>query len=605
MNKNRILLLLLSLIAVLFTCISVFWDGNEKTGYLTGNPGDTVLMFEDYDLSIKGWDKNGITYFFIPSFISIDRISQERLDYKMRLDDGEILASPNLSTVQDIVVEDENFVTPWKICFLSSTNLNTAFIDMEGLDVSSISHDAYIPVKLSLFDENGYSELLNEQVFIKGRGNSTWEAAKKPFEIKSKIPISCCGMTKGKKWTFLANYYDDTKILNKLAFNLSNELGMEYTIQSEWIDLYINGNYYGNYLVCKEPTLRNNTIGILEMEQINDPFFVNSAYNDGVIKGYDYLVPFKNISGGYLIEKNWEESYDLKRAGFHENGNCFTIKSPNNASLDEVRYIQSYTKKIDDEISSGNLSNIDCYSFCIRFIIDELMYNVDSSRTSSYYYKKQNDNTLYAGPCWDYDLACGRVRESSFNDYTGTLLHQDYDWVLDWDSKLMDNSQYKKYAAEIFNSNLDVLEQQYLESVDRYEEIVRDSVIMDQVRWADDDSGEARGYYDIIGNKYRHVKLFLYERTKHLADMFGNTNCITDNDINTDETHTLTFISGDQEVITWSVRDGSQIPENALPAYDHSIYSGWYYKTAKVPYSYFIPIYEDMVFVLRHNKTAS
>lgn len=46
---------------------------------------------------------------------------------------------------------------------------------------------------------------------IRGRGNTTWGCAKKPFAIKFDEKTKICGMPKHKRWVLIANYFDHTQ----------------------------------------------------------------------------------------------------------------------------------------------------------------------------------------------------------------------------------------------------------------------------------------------------------------------------------------------------------------------------------------------------------
>ena len=84
---------------------------------------------------------------------------------------------------------------------------------------------------------------------IKGRGNSTWGFAKKPYNIKLENSSDLLGMGKGKGWCLLANYADRSLLRNRIVYNLAEETGIPFTMDSRNIDLYINGDYMGSYLI--------------------------------------------------------------------------------------------------------------------------------------------------------------------------------------------------------------------------------------------------------------------------------------------------------------------------------------------------------------------
>ncbi len=574
---------------------------------MTVSPGDSTVFFREYDLRIRGWDNGTGTVFFIPSYINLKALDQTDSPIKICGSDGQIMTEPSLNEMQDIIVRDpEGNETPWKLGFYSSENLYTIDITLDGIGIGDIDHDVYSDAVIDIHSPDGRRTYHDKDAAIKGRGNSTWESAKKPYEIRLSAPGSLCGLKTSGKWVLLANSYDDTKILNKLAFDLSDRMGMEGTTDSEWADLYINGEYCGNYLLCKEPSLKNFKEKITDLEDLNEPFFDPEAvFADEEVKGYLYRDAPADISGGYLIEKNWNQSFFEKKTGFHAGGYCFTVKEPDNASMEEIGYVRDYFEGIDDAIQKGeDLSRIDFRSFSRRFLLEEFLYNIDYGRTSCFFYKKQNDDVLYAGPCWDYDLTCGRVRESSFNDYTGSLLRQEksdaYPEILKWDRELLENGDYRRSLYAEFRKLIPLLQDAYLKQVDAYRDRIGASLAMDALRWSREGGSSYRGYYSDPDNKYRHVKFFLNKRLEHLMELCETASVAADPGLDRDETHRLTFITDEGEEIVREVKDGSQLKEEELPEYDRAEHEeGWICEYNNEAFSYYIPVYEDMVLILR------
>ncbi len=54
-------------------------------------------------------------------------------------------------------------------------------------------------------------------------------------------------MPADKEWILLANYSDKTLMRNYLAFEISNRIGLTYTPRSQYVELFLNGTYQGNY----------------------------------------------------------------------------------------------------------------------------------------------------------------------------------------------------------------------------------------------------------------------------------------------------------------------------------------------------------------------
>ncbi|MDR1353523.1 MAG: CotH kinase family protein, partial [Treponema sp.] len=60
---------------------------------------------------------------------------------------------------------------------------------------------------------------------MRGRGNSTWKANKKPYRIRFREKTSLFGYEKARSWVLLAKNQDTTLILNTTAFELGRRIG--------------------------------------------------------------------------------------------------------------------------------------------------------------------------------------------------------------------------------------------------------------------------------------------------------------------------------------------------------------------------------------------
>lgn len=77
-------------------------------------------------------------------------------------------------------------------------------------------------------------------------------------------------MGKGKGWCLLANYADRSLLRNRIVYNLAEETGIPFTMDSRNIDLYINGDYMGSYLITEKSKSekRESTLRIWKMPQV-------------------------------------------------------------------------------------------------------------------------------------------------------------------------------------------------------------------------------------------------------------------------------------------------------------------------------------------------
>ena len=105
----------------------------------------------------------------------------------------------------------------------------------------------YVPI-IDKDNNKIYSKLES----FKGRGNRTWERYKKPYQIKFKDKLDLFGMGNAKTYNLITNTFDGTLARNYIFFDLSKKLGLEYSVDAEPVDLYINNNYMGSYLLTEK-----------------------------------------------------------------------------------------------------------------------------------------------------------------------------------------------------------------------------------------------------------------------------------------------------------------------------------------------------------------
>lgn len=88
------------------------WYNRSKTddriGYIYVKLGEGKLYIDDAGLIIDAWDCYGTTYFFIPSYARISRISYERSPLNIYSVNGILLEEPIINTVQEVLVETED-----------------------------------------------------------------------------------------------------------------------------------------------------------------------------------------------------------------------------------------------------------------------------------------------------------------------------------------------------------------------------------------------------------------------------------------------------------------------------------------------------------------
>ena len=170
-----------------------------------------------------------------------------------------------------------------KVTYMVKNGLAFAYLTVKTMQGSPDVEPMYLNIDESLgtikamnsdddHETSCYGNVLfgdkNKSMSIKGRGNSTWSMPKKPYNMtiykddtynkKDSVKFIQNGV-KSKKWTLLANYFDNALIRNKIAFDLAK--AMKIGLDSQFVDLWMNGEYLGNYLLCQKRIFRNRTTG--------------------------------------------------------------------------------------------------------------------------------------------------------------------------------------------------------------------------------------------------------------------------------------------------------------------------------------------------------
>ena len=235
--------------------------------------------------------------------------------------------------------------------------------------------------QLTIISNDG-TKLLSEPGTTRERGNASRGFPKKPWRIKfDKKQNVLDAPAKAKKWTLINNYGDKTLMRNLLAFELSRRLGMTYTPFGTAVDVLLNGEYKGCYQLCDQVTINKNRVNITEMTPED---------NQG-----------SALTGGYLIEV---DAYaNQEKSWFNSNkGNPVTIKSPDE---DEITANQKqYIRNFFNQMENNWATYLDLNSFLRHFLVGELSGNTDTY-WSVYMYKQRDENLMYVGPVWDFDLA--------------------------------------------------------------------------------------------------------------------------------------------------------------------------------------------------------
>ena len=121
-------------------------------------------------------------------------------------------------------------------------------------------------------EEQSQYNLSDKAAQVKVRGNYTASEVKKPYRIKfdkKQKMLGLDGDTGAKSWVLLADYKDPSKLRNATAFYLGEQiLGSDgyYVSDYRHVEVYVNGNSKGLYLLCDQQQTGSFRVDITEPE---------------------------------------------------------------------------------------------------------------------------------------------------------------------------------------------------------------------------------------------------------------------------------------------------------------------------------------------------
>ena len=333
------------------------------------------------------------------------------------------------------------------------TNLPTVVIHTKD-NIEPYDKVNEIDCFISIISDNGQT-LLADSAQIRLRGNASMGFPKKPYRIKFAHKHKVLGApASAKKWTLINNYGDKTLMRNQLAFELSRRFGMPYTPFCAYVDVIVNGDYKGCYQLCDQIEVKKGRVDIEE--------------------------------GGYLIEA---DAYAGSEASmfWSAKGTPVTIKYPKE---DSITWEQSeYIRQHYDKMESNWKTYLDLNTFLRHFLVGEFSGNTDTY-WSTYFYKHRANDTLYVGPCWDFDLAFENDNRTypikNLSDYIYRTNGSTTGYMRTLVDKIVvKDTQAKQQLAAIYEQarRKGLTEESFIAYIDEQEAMLQQSQRLNFIRW--------------------------------------------------------------------------------------------------------------------------
>ena len=309
-----------------------------------------------------------------------------------------------------------------------------------------------VPARLQIWGPSA-PETEEVDLTIRGRGNTSWSMPKKSYKIEFAQKQTILNMPANRDWALIANYADKSMLKNFLMFKLSSTLGLYYTPRNAFVELFINGSYYGVYQLTETIKVDENRINIPK-------------------EGNSYLaeLDFKHKDDEPFVITSLEMP--------------IRIHSPKNAD-DSV--LARFSRKIDsfesylinrrpgDSLGLAKWLSVDDY--IKHFWIQEFSRNSDAAFYSSIYFTWKENEPIRMGPVWDFDLSFGGHTNDSLNAPEGWLARD-----LLWNHFLFKDSTFVERLNSYWAQNRQVFEA-VLDTIDVYSKALADAADNNYRRW--------------------------------------------------------------------------------------------------------------------------
>ena len=290
-------------------------------------------------------------------------------------------------------------------------------------------------------------QLVDQSGGIRIRGNSTKQASvnKLAWRLKFDEKVNMLGLHGGKKyksWVVLADNFDYSYFRNMTAFNFGNSLfnySNNYCSDYQHVNLYMNGDYRGIYLLAEQQQSNSGRFSIEESEG-------DTSTNVGYLVEIDGLVLQGKSDGDYTFTTNSSslngtnissKGYVVKTDVFGDEQGPFIKKYVRN--LQEVFISACKGEKLKVLNSAGDIidspyetqyetlnSIFDLDSFFRTYVLQEFMKNYDCGWGSFYLFidfsTKSKHPRFTAGGPWDFDLGLGNKKRDGKYQPTGDFI---------------------------------------------------------------------------------------------------------------------------------------------------------------------------------------
>ncbi len=239
------------------------------------------------------------------------------------------------------------------------------------------------------------------------------DADKGPDYVKTaKLNMLSIGDAADKDWVLYAAAADPSMLRNRMVFETYQAMRPgEWGVKSRYVELIINGEYKGVYLMMDKITQNKKRVNVewSVKDETKRGFILKFDKTDVADRSKDYpdgdeKTFLSKYSGAHNIT-----TYDAK------NDQAFEIEYPEKGDIEDdggnwydvINFIQGMINNFETALSAGEYQKvqqiIDYESWADWFILSEYTKNVDAFRASCVFV--YDGNKIKATPLWDQELS--------------------------------------------------------------------------------------------------------------------------------------------------------------------------------------------------------
>lgn len=314
------------------------------------------------------------------------------------------------------------------------------------------SRNTYLPAKLQIYGKNAPESEI-QYLSIRARGNTSYTAMPKhSYKLKFNHKQTLFNMPKDKEWALIANFGDKTHLKNFITYKLADWLGDEYSPRAQHVELFLNREYLGLYLLTETPKIDKNRINI----------------------------PEDNFS--FLLEIG-----PTKKNGktyFEQDDRLFEVCYPKDIDSTSLALVTKHISDWSQYLSNGKFHEedsidtwLDVDDFIRYYWIQEFTKNLDAAFHRSILFTWQKGDIIKMGPVWDFDQGYGNWNYKDWQGPDGWPIRSE-----GWPAKILLDAQIKDRADNYWKEHRDFFAT-ITDSISKYGKQTEEYTKNDFKRW--------------------------------------------------------------------------------------------------------------------------